>query len=103
MGPQLDGLGIDPALEGRRRVRLVDGSTVEVAPLFELAPLARFFESAAQVADALGRRNAKTLGDGSAQPLGQRRHFGVEHAQLFDAATERADLFEQGLASSGSL
>ncbi len=36
VGPQLDGLGIDPALEGRRRVRLADGSTVEVAPLFEL-------------------------------------------------------------------
>lgn len=36
VGPRLGGLGIDPALEGRYQVRLANGSTVEVAPLFEL-------------------------------------------------------------------
>jgi len=36
VGPQIDRLGIDPVLDGRFQVRLVDGRTVEVAPLFEL-------------------------------------------------------------------
>ena len=39
VGDHFDKLGIDPALEGRFKVTLVDGKTVEVLPLFEMYKL----------------------------------------------------------------